>query len=90
MNTQAELVAHIMRCLPLPNQAQFTCHASEPEAVRFNWRGQRFRVAKLAHKYFVDECVEPGLLGGSNSTLLLERLLQTAPNSPLDTPSRLD
>jgi len=65
-----ELLELVITSLPYPEQIK-DIDVSEPDAIRFTWRGDRFRVSNTTHV----EQVDRGCLCGSNIAILLRRLI---------------
>lgn len=72
--TKDELVSLIKAAIPYPDQITDWDVSREEDAVRFTWRGDRFRVTLRG--VGVDQCDPPGFLKGSNLATLLGRLLK--------------
>lgn len=71
MHTQAQIIELLINALPYPNQIKDIDMSSEAEAVRFTWRGIRYRVDG---KLNTDE-VDKGCLVGSDLAILLRQCL---------------
>ena len=70
--TNDALTEIVMTGLPYPSQISALDTRSEPNAIRFTWRGERFRVS---HSLMV-ETVERGCLVGSDIGIVMEALFQ--------------
>lgn len=69
--TKEKLIETIVGGLPYPHQMRDIDISSETEAVRFNWRGVRYRVGFSLH---VEE-VGDGILRGSDCAILMQAVL---------------
>ena len=70
--TKAELIEHIISGLPYGDQCRAWDLDSENNAVRFTWRGTRFRVSESGHT----EIVGDGVLEGGNESILASVLIK--------------
>lgn len=70
MNKNVLLVL-IIRAIPYPQQIEDIELEKDTEAVRFTWRGTRFRVGQ---NLMVEE-VKDGMLSGSDMAILLGHIL---------------
>ena len=68
--TNEEILERVIQRVPYSNQIT-DLSLSEKAAIRFTWRGDRFRVTKTSV-----EQVSEGSLLGSNVAILLEELLR--------------
>lgn len=71
--TQADIIEAVMRCFPYSGSVR-DIDMSDPSAVRFTWRRERFHVSLLL-------CVETGegpCFAHSNSAILAESVIKTA------------
>lgn len=62
----------LIKAIPYPNQIDEIDFSSEENAIRFIWRGTKFRVSTTYH---VEECSD-GVLCGSDKAILLSGLLK--------------
>lgn len=74
-NAKAEVLSRLLDVIPYPDQIAGLDTTSEPRAIRFTWRGSRFRVST---DFSVEQC-EGGMLKGSNEALLIEALMGAKP-----------
>jgi hypothetical protein len=70
--TPAQILEVVLRAIPFPNQVRDLDLAREPDALRFTWRGTRFRVSDTLH---VEES-DGRFLSGSDLATLLGALLR--------------
>ena len=70
--TKEQLVTLIYKALPYSEQIKDLDFSSEADAVRFNWRGTKFRVDS---RFSVDE-VDDGMLKGSDFALVVGELVK--------------
>lgn len=75
-----KLLVRILARLPYSNQITNVDMSSELEAIRFTWRGTRFRVSGGMGLPYVEE-VEGQMLSGSNISILLQGLLRNDPSN---------
>ena len=69
--TKKQLILHCLQIIPYPSQIR-NLDIHEDKAIRFTWRGERFRITTSLNC----ESVADGMRIGTNSTILLRRLLQ--------------
>lgn len=72
--TKNETLQAIIRAFPYPQHITDLRLDEEPTAVRFTWRGERFRVAECG----IVETVEGACLHGSNIAILAETLIKNS------------
>ena len=70
--TKEKLVELIYKSLPYSEQIKELDFTSESDAIRFDWRGNRFRVADTL---FVEEA-NNGTLAGSDLAIVIGELLK--------------
>jgi hypothetical protein len=70
--TKGELIEAIMRAVPYPQHINAIDLDSEADAIRFTWRGDRFRVSTTL---FV-ETSDGHFLNGGNLSILMEQLIK--------------
>ena len=70
--TNAELMELLIASLPYPDQIKNLDLTSSETAIRFDWRGIRFRISQSKS---VEE-VKDGMLSGSNIAIILEHLVK--------------
>ena len=73
--TVDEAIEIVNKALPYSEQATAWDTRSEETAIRFTWRGDRFRVAFPSLS--VEQC-ERSMLSGTNIAIILESLLKRA------------
>ena len=71
--TQAEALEVIIAALPHPGHIK-ELDLSEEGAVRFQWRGDKFRVSALSSGFSCEE-VQGGMLATTNMAILMSALL---------------
>ena len=69
--TKSQLMEAVLRTVPYPSQICDIDFASDEDAIRFTWRGNRFRVTEG-----LCETSENGFLHGSDIAILLESLVK--------------
>jgi hypothetical protein len=74
MASKTLVVEAIFKTIPYPEQIRELDLDGEPSAIRFTWRGIRFRV-DYKDRVWTEE-VQGKLLSGSNTCLLMDVLLQ--------------
>ena len=74
MNAQENMIV-IIKALPYADQMKDLDFISEPDVIRFTWRGERFRIDSNLN---VETCNTGGFLEGSNIAIILEALLKRA------------
>ena len=85
--TKAQLVEVIVKAMPHPDQISAWDLDGEDQAVRFSWRGVRFRVSNS----LFCETVEGAMLSGGNVAILCDALLRrTAYELRKETPQSAD
>jgi hypothetical protein len=67
----AELLETVLKAVPYPHQISDIDVHTDPEVLRFSWRGTRYRVDSGKHC----EEVEGGCLVGSDKAILMRRLI---------------
>jgi len=67
----SELLELVIASLPYPDQITNIDFTSSDIAIRFSWRGDKFRVSNNK----MVEQVERGCLAGSNLAIVLEHLI---------------
>ena len=72
MTDKSTLIQKIYAKIPYSNQIENLDITSEESAVRFDWRGDRYRVSINGH---VEE-VGNGILSSSPSAILMQTLIQ--------------
>lgn len=77
--TKEEIVERLYKNIPYPNCVEQLDTSSEGNAVRFIWRGTRFRVST---NLCVEEVVKGGFLAGSNEADLIAALLKGGNMTP--------
>ena len=75
MYSQSEILEAIVQCLPYPNHISDIDIITEKDALRVNWRHDRFRISLSSA--MVEQC-ENSCLAGSNLAILFEHLLKMA------------
>lgn len=70
--TKGELLLLTTKSIPYPAQIKELDFDSEAEAIRFTWRGSRFRVSTD----LLVETVGDGVLSSDNESILLQALLE--------------
>jgi len=70
--TNDELVERVIGRMPYPTQVCKLDTTSEKSAIRFTWRGTRYRLSESGG---VEE-VQGAMLAGTDSAILLEALLR--------------
>jgi hypothetical protein len=68
-NVQADLVEAIMKSVPYPQHIH-NIDFSEPDVIRLEWRGDKFRVTER-----MSEEIDDSMLKGSNIAILFETLV---------------
>lgn len=74
--TKDQLLELILRGLPYSNQIKNIDTQSESQAVRFDWRGARYRVYTVGEYGLDVEEVGNGVLIGSDKAILMAGLLK--------------
>jgi hypothetical protein len=72
---KGQLIEAILLAVPYPQQTTEWDIASEEGAIRFSWRGDRFRVSLNG---LLVETVRGGILAGDNPAILMESLVRRA------------
>lgn len=67
-----QILEKVISIIPYPNQITDVDLTTSYNAIRFTWRGDRFRVSENLNV----EQVDRGLLMGTNAALLLSTLLK--------------
>jgi hypothetical protein len=70
--TKDQLVQVVIKVLPYAEQMRDLDLFREMEAIRFTWRGDRFRVSLSGFT----ETVDNGMLVGGNRAILMQALVQ--------------
>ena len=70
--TKDQLVLVILRTLPYAEQMRDLDTVTEPEAIRFMWRNDRFRVSITGHASTLEGYMEVG----GNLAILMQALVQ--------------
>lgn len=73
MKSKSEAVQQLYKVLPYAKDMKELDINSEPDAISFKWRTQRFRIS-ITYEYRVEE-LQNGLLISNNITVLLQALL---------------
>lgn len=73
--TKEKMIEVITTALPYANQIRDYDLSSEEDAMRFAYRGDRFRVSTYSDLLRVEQ-VEGGFLSGSNIAIVMEALLK--------------
>ena len=71
--TQARILELLLKGMPYAQQIEDVSLTTEKGAVRFTWRGTKFRVSCYAG---LVEVVEGAFLTGNNEAILLGRILE--------------
>lgn len=71
MYSAAQIVDKLHKILPAPGQ--FTITEETPEAFRFVWKGDTFRVS--LNYELIEQETDDGLLAGTNLALVLTNLV---------------
>lgn len=71
-----KLVNLVLQAIPYPHQVRDIDTTSEQTAIRFTWRGNRFRVSETLNT----EEVADSFLHGSDLAILMGGILQAARN----------
>ena len=72
--TKSEAMLCLMR-IPYAEHISAVDLDIEPNAIRFNWRGDGFRLS--LQNMMVEEVETPGILAGSNKAILMESIIKS-------------
>ncbi len=70
-----QLIQLVISRIPYPAQICSINTVAENNAIRFDWRGGRYRITL---NFEVEECVD-GMLCGSDKTILMQALISNKP-----------
>lgn len=74
--TKDQLLELVLRGLPYSNQIKNIDTQSESQAIRFDWRGTRYRIYTIGEYGLDVEEVGNGVLIGSDQAILMRSLLE--------------
>lgn len=72
IDEKSKLIEQVYSRVPYSAQIKNLDAASEQDAIRFDWRGERYRVEASGH---VQEC-QNGFLAGTDRAILMQALIQ--------------
>lgn len=81
MRTHAHILYLLLRVMPLPEQIRSVIGFTEPEAFRFSWRGDTFRVSLDG---LMVEQVEDGILSSNSLALVIESAIRQEDKRMID------